>query len=151
MMNTQQKTYFLLGAVFLIWGIIGYQMYARLYPPATKIKPLQVNNTWIPQKNVENTFYKVNPIYRDPFLGEFPKKKKKTRKRIVKPTSTVPFPSVVYNGVIEGGKSKSYVLTINGRQEIVKLGETHQGVKLISANTKQITLRFQGIRKKIEL
>jgi hypothetical protein len=150
-MNKQQKTYFLLFTVLIIWGIIGYQIYIRLNPPITKLEKIELKNTFVPQQNIENTLYELSTTYRDPFLGEFPKKKNRNRKRIVKPKTTVPFPSVVYNGVIGGGKSKSYILTINGRQDIVKLGKTFQDVKLLSANTKQIIVRFQGVKKIIQL
>ncbi|MGY0426912.1 MAG: hypothetical protein ACWIPI_08820, partial [Polaribacter sp.] len=105
------------------------------------------------QQTIETSFYKVQADYRDPFLGKFPKKKRtiKRIKKTVKPKTTVPFPRVIYNGIIQGNKSKAYILTINGRQEIVKLGAKFQGVKLIKANTKQAVVKFRGVQKIILL
>lgn len=150
-MNRSKKTYFLLVAVLLIWGLIGYQMYLRWHPREATTVSTTPPTTFVPQKKVENSFYELKALYRDPFLGSYPKKKKSIRKRIVKSTAPVVFPSVVYKGVIGVGASKSYVLSINGRQEIMKQGETHQEVELIRANAQQITLKFQGVKKTIEL
>jgi hypothetical protein len=150
-MNKQQKTYGLLLAVLLIWGIIGYQIYKRLNPASPELSTTALNTDFERQQAVATSFYEVHPEYRDPFLGKYPQKKrhKAVKKKIVLPKITAPFPNVMYNGVIEGNESQLYILTINGRQEIVKLGQEIQKIKLISADTKQAIVKFEGVRKTV--
>lgn len=148
-MKKQQKTYLLLFAVLIIWSIIGYQIYSRLNPSTPKLEKVQVTSTFVKEKAGVTSFYKVSETYRDPFLGKYPQKKKKKtiKKKIVKQKSTTPFPNVVYNGIIKGSTSQSYILTINGRQEIIKLGKEIQKVTLIKANAKKAVVKFQGESK----
>ncbi|PQJ80289.1 hypothetical protein [Polaribacter porphyrae] len=150
-MKKQQKTYILLIAVLFIWGAIGYQIYSRLNPPTPELNLTQVQSTFQKQKVVTQTHYEIKEEYRDPFLGKFPKKKKIIKRKKVNPKSKViiPFPNVVYNGLVEGNKTKSYILTVNRKQEILKKGETHQGVKLISATKNEAVVQFQKQRKTI--
>jgi hypothetical protein len=149
-MNKQQKTYGLLIAVLVIWGVIGYRIYIRLNPSTPELEVFTVQSTFKKQRTVETSFYEVNAEYRDPFLGKFPKKKV-TTKKTVKPKQTIPFPNVIYNGVIQGNTSKTYILTINGKQELVKLGQELESVKLLSANKRQAVVKFQGVKKTIVL
>ncbi len=149
-MNKQQKTYGLLIAVLVIWGLIGYQIYIRLNPSTPELAAFTVQSTFKKQQVVETSFYEVKAEYRDPFLGGFPKKKVR-KKRIVKPKEIVRFPRIIYNGVIQGNTSKSYILTINNSQELVKLGQEVQGVKLVTANTKEAIVKFKGVKKTILL
>lgn len=146
-MNKQQKTYGLLIAVFVIWGIIGYQIYIRLNPPILELKASEVNSSFVRQQINETSFYEVQANYRDPFLGKLPEKKKVIQKSFVEPKMILPFPSVIYNGIIEGNNSKAYILTINGKQEIVIIGQEIQKIKLIKADSKQAIVKFEGIQK----
>lgn len=146
----KNKTYLLFFAVLVIWSIIGFQMYRRLNPSIPALEKVEVKSTFVKEKVIATSFYEIQPIYRDPFLGKYPQKKKKVvRKKIVKPKSTIPFPNVVYNGMIKGNVSQSYVLTINGRQEIVKLGQAVQKVTLIKATMKEAVVKFEGVVKTI--
>lgn len=149
-MKKQQKTYLLLTAVIVIWGLIGYQIYNRLNPSTPELETLAIENKFQRQEISEQSFYKLKEMYRDPFLGKFPKKKSTIRKiNQQKTKSTIPFPSVVYNGVIEGNNSKSYILTVKGKQQIIKKGEMFQGVKLIKATKEEATVKFQNETKTI--
>ena len=65
------------------------------------------------QKYTKKSIYKIKADYRDPFLGKFPIKKKKIVNVKQKPISKkkqVPFPNITYNGIVEGGGSKSYTV-----------------------------------------
>lgn len=148
-MTKQQKTYGLLIAVLVIWGMIGYQIYTRLNPSVPEIEMSQIKTRFQKQEVVEQSFYELSPEYRDPFLGVFPKKKIVQKKRVVSKKSTSPFPNVQYNGIIEGNRSKSYILTVNGKQEIVKKGQFFQGVKLLRASKTEVQVKFEGEIKKI--
>lgn len=148
-MTKQQKTYGLLIVVLVIWGMIGYQIYTRLNPSAPEIEMSQIQTRFQKQEAVEQSFYKLNDEYRDPFLGGFPKKKTVRKKTVFSKKSTTPFPNVQYNGIIEGNRSKSYILTVNGKQEIVKKGQVFQGVKLLRASRTEVQVKFEGEIKKI--
>ncbi|QTE21145.1 hypothetical protein [Polaribacter cellanae] len=150
-MTKQQKTYGLLIAVLIIWGIIGYQIYKRFNPEVIELSKTKVSSNFKRAKIQKNAFYEIQESYRDPFLGKFPQKKRVIKKRIVKPTVTIPFPNVVYNGIVEGGKEKSYILTVNGIQEILKKGEKVQNVVLLRANSKEAIVKFNGVRKTVKL
>lgn len=150
-LKKQQKTYLLLGAVLIIWGTIGYQIYSRLNPSNTEFEIEPIATNFQKQKITNPILYQLKNEYRDPFLGNFPKKKRITtkRKKNIKPTLKNPFPRVVYNGIIQVDGSTSFILTINNKQEIVKTGDTFQKVKLIKANKQEAVVEFEKERKTI--
>lgn len=151
-MKKQQQKTFLLVAVLFIWGLIGYQIYKRLNPSASPLEVTPFSTSFIPEKKVENSYYKLAGNYRDPFLGKFAEKKKKiVKKRIVKMKPTIHFPYLIYNGIIEGNQSKSYILTIDNQQQILKLGDTISGIKLLRANSKEAIVSFKEVKKIIPL
>ena len=85
-------------------------------------------------------------------MGTLLIKKKPEEKPKVKPKSD-PFvwPSIVYNGTVsnQNSKEKISVLTINGQQHIMKVGQTMNGVKLLRANNKEILISYKGTKKTI--
>lgn len=140
-MKKQHKTYILLIAVIGIWGAIGYQIYKRMNPSIPELANIEVQNTFQKIPETKTEFYQLQKDYRDPFLGGYPKKKRtKTKPKPEKPA--IPFPRVVYNGIIQGGKKTTYILTINGQQEILKKGDVFQKVKLIKADKEKAVVRF---------
>jgi|TARA_B110000046_G_C13026081_1_gene414214 hypothetical protein len=148
-MTKQQKTYGLLIAVLVIWGVIGYQIYIRLNPPTPEFETNQIQTRFQRKQAVKQSFYALNKEYRDPFLGRFPKKKTVRKKTIISKKLTTPFPNVQYNGIIEGNGHKSYILTVNRKQEIIKLGQVFQGIKLIKGTKNEILVKFENETKKI--
>ncbi len=148
-MNKQQKTYLLLIAVLVIWSMIGYQIYFRLNPSTPEFETGSIQKKFQRQQAIEQSFYDLTPVYRDPFLGGFPKKKIVRKKTVVSKKSTIPFPNVQYNGMIRGNSRKSYILTVNGKQEIIKLGEVFQGVKLLRATKSEVRVKFEKETKTI--
>lgn len=145
-MKKKTKTYLLLMVVLIVWGIIGYQIFSRLNPSVEQTV-LQPVKKYTSEKVSEQHFYSLQEEYRDPFLGGFPQKKKINTKKVLKTAPTVQFPNIVYNGMITGNKSTTFILTINGQQEILKLRETKHQVKLISANKERALVKFQGTQK----
>ena len=147
-MTKQQKTVGLLVAVLIVWGAIGYQVFMRLQPNSVSTAA-ETNSTYTPQKYAEKEFYTIKEPYRDPFLGKFPSKKI-VRKKIIKKTMIL-FPSIIYNGVIAGNTSQSYILTINGSQEVFKLKETINEVKLLKVTKEEVMITYKGNKKIIRL
>lgn len=150
-MKKQQKTYALLIAVLVIWGLIGYQIYIRFTPSTPSIVTSDIQIRYKREHYVQQTNYELHTIYRDPFLGSFPKKKKVVKKKSVpkKPKPAVVFPEITYNGIIEGNGSKSYILTVNRRQEILKLNEEFLGITLLKASKSEIKVKFKNELKTI--
>jgi len=146
-MNKKQKTYFLLGAVILVWGAVGVQMY-RYYEPSPSVSFKKIQK-FRPKATTQKIDYTITPNYRDPFLGKlYVKPKPKVQRKQAKPE--VIFPSITYHGIINGEK-KAYIISIDGNQEIFKLNDVFKGVELVKGSEKEITLKFQGKRKKYSI
>lgn len=152
-MTKQQKTYTLLLAVATVWGLIGFRIYKGFYKndnQATRVT--STNSSYIPPAINVSKAYNLKADYRDPFLGKFPTQKKKTKKvKRVAQNDNIPFPNIIYNGIVEGGDSKTYTITINGKQELIKVGEELQNIKLVRATSNNIVVRFKGKIKTIQL
>jgi hypothetical protein len=147
-LTKQQKTVGLLVAVLIVWGAIGYQIFMRLQPNSGTTA-IEIQRTFTPQKYTEKEFHTIKEPYRDPFLGKFPATKVIRTKKVKK--LTVVFPSIVYNGIISGNTSQSYILTINGRQELFKLKETLNEVTLLKATVEEVKISYKGNKKTILL
>lgn len=147
-MSKQQKTYLLLIIVVAVWGLIGYQIYNHLNPDVPSVKKVFAKK-YIPKIQVKKEKYTLKGAYRDPFLGKMVTQKTTKRRQEKKPT--MPFPSIQYNGVVQGGKNTSYIITVDNQQEILKVGKTFQKITLVYANSTKIKVRFQGVTKVIQL
>ncbi|MDG2194281.1 MAG: hypothetical protein P8K77_05410 [Polaribacter sp.] len=146
-MTKKQKTTLLLVLVILIWSLIGYHIYKYLHPDVPVLSTVS-QKKFVPQtSNSKNKEFTI-ANYRDPFLGKLVVAK---QKGIKKQGQTVVFPQVVYNGIIKGNRRISYIVSINNQQEIMKLGQTIQRIKLVRASSKKITVRFQNTNKTIVL
>lgn len=144
-MKKQQKTYILLVAVLCVWGLIGYQIYSRMNPDALVLEDTVILNKFKRQAVVEAPIYELRKPYRDPFSGKYPKKKVTKRKaKVVPKREVLPLPKIVFNGAIQNGKKRSYILTINGKQELLKIGETAQKVTLLKVSNTEIKVKFDG-------
>ena len=99
-MNKQKKTYILLIAVLGIWGAIGFQIYQRMYPSVPELEELEVQNTFQKMPIVAASVYEIHEEYRDPFLGNYPKKKRAViNKKPKQEKPKIPFPEVIYHGI----------------------------------------------------
>ncbi|NVK51288.1 MAG: hypothetical protein HWD85_00015 [Flavobacteriaceae bacterium] len=146
-MNKKVKTYLLFAIVVCIWGLIGYNIYSYSNPTLEATKPSAIKTNF---KIKKSTNPKVLEIanYRDPFLGKIVYTKKKTTNK--QPVPKIPFPSVIYHGLVTGNKAKSYIISVNNQQEIFKIGSTFNQIRLISANAKKVVVEFQGVTKHIQ-
>ncbi|WP_417800659.1 hypothetical protein [Tenacibaculum sp.] len=148
-MNKKQKTYLLLAVVVCVWGLIGYKIYNRLSPNTTTIATTNNSNHFSRKKIVEVQPYTIRADYRDPFLGKLPIKRKKVsfkpKKKITGEKKN--FPQIVYNGTVASNKSKSFIITINGEQEIFNLGQNVRGLTLVKGNSEEVLLKFQNETK----
>jgi len=146
-MNKKKKTSILLVLVIGIWGLIGYNIYRYLNPEEPVFENQSQKMPTIKDGSILKDSLTISS-YRDPFLGKIKTKRKSPNSQS---TTIVNFPVVIYHGLVNGGKVKSYIISVQNQQEIVKIGQTFLAVKLISANTKQITVSHKGARKIIKL
>jgi len=147
-MNKNQKTYLLLFIVALVWGAIGYQLYSHYNPDTIEVSEV-TTMSYTTQKVDTVDGYEIQPDYRDPFLGKI-YRKQPLKKKVATPKHVVIFPAIVYKGIIEGGK-KTYIIAINGSQEIFRVNQTIKEVTLLKADGKSILLKYQNERKKYAL
>jgi len=152
-MHKNTKTYLLLAAVLLIWGIIGHRVFSG-NSGATEIK---ANFEKSPLKSlptqVKDTF-SILANYRDPFLGTFPKKKVKKTKRATKPKKVVePEMNVQFTGLVTDNDSKQriFFVNINGQQHLMGVKDEIQKVRLLSGTSTSIRVRANGKTRTIDL
>ncbi|MBL4604155.1 MAG: hypothetical protein JKY02_00370 [Flavobacteriaceae bacterium] len=140
-MNKNQKTYLLLFAVAIVWGAIGYQFYKN-YNPDIPVVVERSTTRYVPLKKNTQDSYTISPDYRDPFLGKIYRKKiVKIKKGVPKPK--VIFPKIVFKGIVNGNK-RSYIIEINGIQEVFVLKQRFQGITLVKATSTSIKMKCLG-------
>lgn len=154
-MKNKKNIYLLVPAVLLIWGIVGYKIYATLN--ATNDVVMVDNNTieFKPEviKDVEK--FSISANYRDPFLGKLVNNAKKIGnpvKKKVKPI--VIFPEITYNGMVspkETDRSTLFLITIDKKQQFLSVGKQIDGVRLLKGNSKEIIIVFQNNKKTISI
>lgn len=133
-----------------VWGTIGYKIVAALNPEMPELEQ---------QRFVANTNFKVEThidtfsiitVNRDPFLGTLLKKEsKKTLKR----KKTVQWKPISYQGTIKQNATKQqiFIVTINGKQYLLKKGQTKDSITLAYGNFKSVTLRYKSQLKSFAL
>ncbi|WP_111684213.1 hypothetical protein [Winogradskyella tangerina] len=139
-MKTKKKTYVLLVLVIAVWGTIAYKIIVALNPEVPEFqKEDKVSITNFKIENHVDTF-SVAKVNRDPFLGTYVKKErsktKSKKKRVV-------WPQITYQGIIKSGSNVMYILSINGKQHLLKKGQVKDNIKLIHGNAKSLALRFK--------
>lgn len=144
-MTKQQKTYILLIAVLIVWGIIGFQIYNYLNPEEDIVETLSFEE-YSPTLKKEKEIYEVKLHKRDPFLGKILVAPKVTTVAVKKKESVI-FPQILYNGLVESGNTKTFVISIDGKQTVFKLGQVVKNIKLVKANSKEVVLEYMKERK----
>ncbi|AUP79697.1 hypothetical protein [Flavivirga eckloniae] len=150
-MNNKVKTYVLLASVLAIWGIIGLKILSTLNPDAPNTVFQNDIVAFKPKTNIEVDTFSIQSMERDPFLGTLYLKKKPKKKKSVKPKDTLVWVPIIYHGAITKQQSKTqvFVVSINGRQNLMRIGQEVDHVKLIKANAKEIRVSYKGARKTI--
>jgi len=147
-MKNKKNIYFLLTAVLLIWGLLGYRLFSAVQPNNASANLAVSDISFEPNKFKESKPFTIRADYRDPFLGTIAtikrKNKKRTKKRKVLPLQ--PFPQIIYKGLVSGQNNKQqvFIISIDGKQHFFKKNQSFQGVQLRNGNIKSITLKFQG-------
>jgi type II secretory pathway component PulC len=147
-MKKNKKTYLLLGAVLVIWGVLGFKIIEAINPSEELIAMVKLPTTNFGVAAKKRDTFSITANYRDPFLGTMPKTKKpkKSKKKVVKKVET-PKKNIAYAGsVAENGSNKRlFFISIEGQQHIMSQGETVAEVKLVTGNQENIKVRY-GMR-----
>jgi len=148
-MKNKKNIYILLPAVLLVWGLLGYRIFSTVNPSIKKQQTVAASNNFKPQLLQESETFTINADYRDPFLGTVAQKKISKTKKIAKTITKkpkVPFPSIMYKGLVSSKKKNQqvFLISINGQQFFFKKNSTKNEVKLLRGSSKQVVLQFQG-------
>lgn len=146
-----KKTYFLLLLMVLVWSFTGYRIW-NVNSEYNESAPLGTSQNFAPKKTIEKKKFSLLPIAKDPFLGTVRKKKVTTSTKASKKTS-VAWPQISYQGMIEDGKgtTKVFIIAINGQQHIFSPLDAINDVQLIRGTSEKVTLRYQGEQKEFTL
>jgi hypothetical protein len=148
-LKTKKKTYLLLVVVIGVWGTIGYRIWTGLNPDLPEVIQHDVNIAFNPKTNTVIDTFSVQAFPRDPFLGVLSKKKKtKGKKTIKKEIVWIP---IQYHGMItkQNKKDRVFIVTIEGQQYVMKVGQLINGVKLLNGNNTSIYVSYKDVKKKI--
>ena len=156
-MKNKKNLYILLPAVIIVWGLLIYKIINGLSPSSQQVKATESIGQFKPKRpEQQTTSFSINADYRDPFLGTFENKKKIVTKGknvpIVQKVS-VPFPSIVYKGIVSpiGKNEKVFLIVVNGQQHLFKRSAVFKEIKLLNGNAQEITILFQGQKQTFQL
>ncbi|WP_422106024.1 hypothetical protein [Winogradskyella sp.] len=148
-MKTKKKTYVLLVLVIGVWGTIAYKIVTALHPDMPKMQQQEfVVNTNYKVETAVDTF-SIRKVNRDPFLGTYMIKASPKKTRVKK--QTLLWKPIQYHGIVKNGKNKLFIVSIDGKQHLLKKGQTKDSVKLLNGNAKSITMRYKTSSKTFRL
>lgn len=152
-MKSKRNIYILLSAVIVLWGFIAYRVFASMNPPKDNNNSIVKIEKFQPKKRTAKETYNIQVNYRDPFLGTMVKPKKKKRYIPKQKKEIVVLPTMEYKGVFSSSLKKNtvYLIIINGKQEMFKINEIHQEVKLLQGNKEKITIKYKTEKQTIFL
>ena len=143
-MNKKKKTYLLITAVLIVWGLIAIKINSALQSKELQEVETVQNQSFVPSFHIEIDSFSIQKIDRDPFLGTFTKPPKKIKNPLRPPPKPKLLKQITYAGIVKKTKSKIpvFVVNINNRQYILKKGQTVDSVTLVRGNASEITVRY---------
>jgi|SRR5690606_22072371 len=150
-MKNKTKTYLLLVAVLAIWGFIGFKIVSSLNPEPPKVNVAETMASFAPNINTSQEKFSIQLPERDPFLGKMYIKKTDVKPKPVVYKQPMEWLPITYHGLISkpDTKDKICIVSINGYQRIMKVGQNIEGVKLLKATTNEINVSYKGLKKTI--
>lgn len=150
-MKKNKNVKILLPIVIIIWGVLIYKIYDAFRPSAKNIRS-STPEVYTPQQIIEKDTFSLLPLDADPFLGILYVKKAEVSSKKIPPTKKVEeilWPEITYLGIVSDKEASTsvFIIQINGRQFLVKKGETIQDIQLVSGSDKTVQLRYKGKNK----
>ncbi len=151
-MKNKTKTYILLTLVLGVWGAIGYRIVSTINPSGPDMVQQNFEVSFNPKTNTEVDTFSIQVANRDPFLGTLLVKKKPVKSVKKQAQPKVVWLPVLYHGTIskQNTKTKVFIVSISGQQNLMRIGQIINDVKLIKANNNNITVTYKGARKTIQ-
>ncbi len=161
-MKSKKMIYLLIGCVAVVWGMIIYRIYVQVKPgDELQISQVKQKPISIAISNHSNDAYQLY-LDRDPFVSysfvssvapaiqNTGQAKVSTAAKIITP---VAWPAINYSGYIKNPKSnqKITIISLNGKEIMLRDGEVAQGVKLIKNYGDSIQLSFMQTTKHLKL
>lgn len=143
----------LLPIVVLIWGYVGYVIYDAFSSDDSEIQETPIASSYIKPTIEKKESFELIPMDSDPFLGTLYKKPKmnRTAARNKSPNKELKWPNIQFQGIVSGGASAVYMISINGQQHLLSKGEEIQKVKLIKGSSESVSLQFEGQTKQFPI
>jgi hypothetical protein len=162
-MKNKKFTTLLLICVAILWGIIFYRIFLAMDESPQIIKPINTKKMkYFNAINHVNDKVNLKLDYRDPFSvvntvvykeEEPPKPNKITIPPPIAPKPQVNWTNVLYKGYINNTSIKQnlVILIANGKEFMLKEGQTLNGIKLIKYAGDSIKIQYQNCVKYIKL
>ncbi|HET8885629.1 MAG TPA: hypothetical protein VFM70_04660 [Salinimicrobium sp.] len=150
----KKKTYLLLVLVICIWGFIAYKIFSTLNPTEQNMEISDFTVEFNPNNPQTVDTFSINPVQRDPFLGTIKKKNTTSVKTSSAEKVKIEWPLITYQGMVKKSDSKNervFVVTINNKQYLMKLGQTVEEISLQDGSAEEIQIRYKNRSKKVPL
>lgn len=131
--------------------MIGYRIFSSLGSGNNTPQAKNITVNFKPKAIKEQDTFSISSFSRDPFLGTFKVKPVKKRQAAPVVKKEITWPAVRYSGLIGSVDSKQqiYFVFVNNVQYLMKLKDEMNGVKLLKASKKSITVSYQKQQKTI--
>ena len=139
------NTKLMIGVVLVIWSILGYQLWSTFMSDETEPTTTVVTNFDQPTYAAKETF-ELLPLEKDPFLGTIYRKPSTNNapSAIIK-KDTLQWPQISYVGLVSDANAQSpvFILSVNGSQHLLKIGQEIEGIKVIRGTSEKIKLAYR--------
>lgn len=149
-MKSKKSIYVLLPLVLLIWGLLIYQFFS-FSSAESNFSEIEPSIDFKPSELTKIDTFSLDVNYRDPFLGKMYKDSKKEKGGERKKTPSRPavnfvWPDIKYKGIVSDMKDtkKVFLLAINGKNFLMKAGETQNEVTLKKGDRNRVTLSYKN-------
>jgi len=161
-MKSKKMIYLLISCVAVIWGMIIYRIYVQVKPSdEMQISQVKQKSISITINNHSDDTYQLY-LDRDPFAAysfvssvapAIQTSALPVVNRATKISTPVNWPVITYSGYIKNPKSnqKITIISLNGKEIMLRDGEVAQGVKLIKNYGDSIQLSFMQTTKHLKL
>ncbi|MFC4816007.1 MULTISPECIES: hypothetical protein [unclassified Flavobacterium] len=159
-MKNKKSIYILLPLVLGIWGSVLYQFFSFSEQEEQlntgSVHPVNLS----PIKKFAADTSEIDVNFRDPFLGGSyqsvstnstssngrPVKSAKKVKPQIKIKEPLVWPEIKYKGIVSDTKNKNkvFMLVINGRTYLMKIGSTENEVTLIEGDRETIDVKYKN-------
>lgn len=132
---------------------MGYVIYDAFTSDSNpEIANIVASNFVNPKIQKQETFDLLE-IEKDPFLGTLYKKSSQTSRSSTTNISNkeIKWPAIIYQGIVSGGTSAIYMVSINGQQHLLSKNEVVESIKVIKGSREMITLKYEGQTKQFSI